>query len=83
MTVESIRRIDPDVVERMAALMPWHYTEFGQNGLTYQTCRFCHQGIGDAPDGLWKYGVRHYVCTACRDAITSQRLANSIRTSDD
>ncbi len=72
LTVASIRRIDPAVVKRMEKLMPWHYGEFGQNELTYQTCRFCHQGIGEA-DGLWKYGVRHYVCTPCRDAITSNR----------
>ena len=71
MTNATIRRIKPGVVERMASLMPWMYTEFGQNGLTYQTCRFCRLGIGEAPDGLWKYGVRHYVCSDCRDAITA------------
>lgn len=34
-------------------------------GLTYQSCRFC--GV-DAlkTGGLWKYGVRHYICDECR-----------------
>ena len=75
MTRQSIGRISPDVVKRMAALMPWHYTECGWNGISYQTCRFCRQGIGEV-EGLWKYGVRHYVCTPCRDAITSARHAS-------
>lgn len=75
MDARSIRRISKRVVERMAALMPWHYQECGWNGLSYQTCRFCRQGLGEV-DGLWKYGVRHYVCTPCRDAITLQRCGN-------
>mgnify|MGYP001567935036 CR=1 FL=1 len=48
-------------------------TAYDSHGLSYQVCRFCGQGGNTycSSDGLWKYGVRHYVCTPCRDAITS------------
>lgn len=38
--------------------------------LTYQTCRFCKAGeYGSKGGGLYKYGVRHYICGPCmRDA---------------
>lgn len=36
-------------------------------GLTYQTCRFCGKGWRELT-GLWKYGVRHYICQECREA---------------
>lgn len=72
LTVESIRRIDSKVVARMSSLMPWHFSEFSQFGISYQKCRYCGQG-SETHDGLWKYGVRHWVCTPCRDAITSAR----------
>ena len=73
MTLQSIRRISPEVVKRMNDLEPWMYSEFSEYGLSYQCCRFCGQGgnTHHRPDGLWKYGVRHYVCSPCRDAITS------------
>ena len=35
-------------------------------GLTYQSCRYCHAGWPEEM-GLWKYGVRHYICDACRN----------------
>lgn len=71
LTNQSIRRIEGRVIDRMAALMPWHFSEFSEFGISYQTCRYCGQGSNDH-EGLWKYGVRHYVCTPCRDAITGQ-----------
>ncbi len=70
LTVATIRRMDPRKVEHIASLMPWHFAEYSEHGISYQTCRFC--GLGSETfDGLWKYGVRHYVCSPCRDAITS------------
>lgn len=73
MTTESIRRIDPKIVKRIWDLQPWQFSEFSEFGISYQTCRFCGQG-SDSNDGLWKYGVRHYVCTECRDAITTNAV---------
>jgi hypothetical protein len=35
-------------------------------GLTYQSCRFCHVSWPEVR-GLFKYGVRHYICAACRE----------------
>ena len=75
MTIQTIRRIAPNVVERMAALMPWHFSEYGEHGISYHVCRYCGNG-SESNDGLWKYGVRHWVCSPCRDAITCQRLGN-------
>lgn len=76
LTTASIRRIDSRIVERMSALMPWHFSEFNFSdlriGISYHKCRYCGQG-SDEHEGLWKYGVRHWVCTPCRDAITSAR----------
>ena len=42
-----------------------HFFTFHKYGLTYQTCRFCGGGQG-AWEGLFKYGVRHYICPSCR-----------------
>ena len=53
------------------------FCEFSEYGLSYQSCRFCHKGIGDArlvriggggwSRGLFKYAVRHYICDECRE----------------
>jgi hypothetical protein len=72
MDAQSIRRIDPKIVEKINDLMPWQFSEFGEFGISYHKCRFCGQG-SEHHEGLWKYGVRHYVCTPCRDAITSTK----------
>lgn len=52
-------------------------------GLTYQMCRFCQQGrpytkrdYKKSGDGLWKYGVRHYACTECRDKALAEHKAD-------
>ena len=42
-------------------------------GLTYQMCRFCRKSEGE---GLWKYGVRHYACTECRDKALAEHKAD-------
>lgn len=34
-------------------------------GLTYQMCRFCRVSWPKV-SGLYKYGVRHYICADCR-----------------
>lgn len=72
MTIQNIDRVTKEVAERMAALMPWQFSEFSKYGISYQVCRFCHRGAGEC-EGLWKYGVRHWVCTECRDAITRRK----------
>lgn len=72
LTTKNVKRIDAKVVERMAALMPHQFSEFSEFGISYQKCRFCGQG-SEEHEGLWKYGVRHWVCTPCRDEITSAR----------
>jgi len=47
-------------------------------GLTYQLCRFCGRGRDHKKqgDGLWKYGVRHYACTECRDKALLEHAAD-------
>ncbi len=37
-------------------------------GLTYQSCRFCKASYPNV-EGLWKYAVRHYICSACRNKV--------------
>ena len=37
------------------------------HGLTYQKCRYCGAGWPEEKQ-LWRYAVRHYICSACRDA---------------
>jgi hypothetical protein len=69
MDATSIRRMDPKIVKRISDLMPWAFSEYSEHGISYHTCRFCGQG-SESNEGLWKYGVRHYVCIPCRDAIT-------------
>jgi hypothetical protein len=32
----------------------------------HQRCRFCKKGVAHVT-GLWRYAVRHYVCTVCRE----------------
>lgn len=73
MTNETMRRIDPKIVQRIWDLQPWQFSEFSEFGISYQTCRFCGQGQ-ESNEGLWKYSVRHYVCTPCRDAITTHMV---------
>jgi hypothetical protein len=69
---KRFRRVTPDIKARIADLMPWHFSEFSEHGISYHTCRFC--GLGSETfDGLWKYGIRHYVCADCRDAITGKK----------
>jgi hypothetical protein len=38
----------------------------GEWGLSYQKCRSCDRGMGELVSMI-KYGVRHYICHACRD----------------
>jgi len=39
-------------------------------GMTYQSCRFCHVWASNAPNGgLWKYGIRHWICDTCFDRL--------------
>lgn len=67
-------------MEKIRALadMPWMFSHFALGpdycGLTYQACRFCKRG-GNNSDlrGLWKYGVRHYICEDCRKAKVEGR----------
>jgi len=69
------------LVERVTAAHFFHYLERSEYGLTYQSCRFCGTACFENEDrahgacgirehvpcrGLWKYAVRHYVCSDCR-----------------
>lgn len=75
MTTATMKRIAPEIVKRIWDLDPWMFMEFSEFGISYHTCRFC--GLGSETfDGLWKYGVRHYVCTPCRDEITRTAVEN-------
>lgn len=38
----------------------------GDFGLTSQSCRFCRVV---PTSGLWKYSVRHYICSECRRGL--------------
>ena len=53
-----------------------HLCRFGEHGLSYQTCRFCHAGVEKFRDvGLYKYAVRHYICPECREKALSRAEA--------
>ncbi len=53
---------------RLAARAVWIQclNDFAASPLTYQTCRFCRAGdYGSKGGGLYKYGIRHYICEEC------------------
>jgi hypothetical protein len=68
------RRISKQVKARLKELadQPWMFSTYALGadycGLTYQSCRFCKRDDSDGLRGLWKYGVRHYICDECRRA---------------
>lgn len=46
-------------------------------GLTYQKCRFCGASWPDVEE-LWKYSVRHYICSSCRDRKLLDAAENTL-----
>ena len=64
---------------RLAKLGSWMFLPFRDGGLSYQTCRFCRRGIGIV-SGLWKYGVRHYICDDCRVTALAKAIPSGEET---
>ena len=59
---------------RLKDLPAYLYLKWNCMDFTYQSCRFCKRVVSEGPmaagvPGLWKYGVRHYICDDCRDDL--------------